>query len=64
MTVITTRSVITSPGRVPGGLLRGVALLARAAGLLGHISEEIRHPIAMQMYRLIEEHADYVPPAE
>lgn len=49
---------------VPGGLLRGVALLARAAGLLGHISEEIRHPIAMQMYRLIEEHADYVPPAE
>jgi citrate synthase len=48
---------------IPGGLLRGVALLARAAGLLGHISEEIRRPIGMQMYRLVEEHADYVPPA-
>jgi citrate synthase len=47
---------------IPVGLLRGVALLARTAGLLGHLAEEIRRPIGMDLYRLVEEHADYVDP--
>ena len=47
---------------VPAGLLRGVALLARTAGLLGHLSEETRRPIGMEIYRLVEEHAEYIDP--
>jgi citrate synthase len=46
------------------GLLRGVALLARAAGLLGQIAEERRRPIAMDMYRSIDRNAQYVSPED
>lgn len=42
-------------------LLRGVALLARAAGLLGHIAEELRHPIAPAIYASIDRNAVYRP---
>lgn len=45
-------------------LLRGVALLARAAGLLGQIAEERRRPIAMDMYRTIDRNAEYIPPED
>ncbi len=44
-------------------LLRGVALLARAAGLLGHIAEELRHPIAPAIYSAIDRNAVYRPTA-
>ena len=44
-------------------LLRGVALLARAAGLLGHIAEELRHPIAPAIYAAIDRNAVYRPAA-
>src|SRR5258708_158936 len=47
----------------PPHLLRGVALLARAAGLLGHISEELRHPIAPDIYSAIDRNAVYRPTA-
>jgi citrate synthase len=43
-------------------LLRGLALLARTAGLLGHLAEEGEHPIGMQLYREIDERAVYDPP--
>jgi citrate synthase len=46
---------------LPVDLLRGFALLARAAGLLGHLAEERRHPIAMDMYSEIDRNAVYVP---
>jgi citrate synthase len=46
---------------VPLGVVRGVALLARCAGLLGHIAEELRDPIAMEMYLNIDRHTDYHP---
>src|SRR5215216_650193 len=35
----------------PGPLLRGFALLARTAGLLGHLAEEMQSPIGMRLYR-------------
>jgi citrate synthase len=47
---------------LPPDLLRGFALLARAAGLLGHLAEELRNPVGMDIYRTVEEHADYQPP--
>ena len=46
---------------LPPELLRGVALLARAAGLLGHIAEEMRHPIAPDIYSSIDRNAVYRP---
>ncbi len=47
---------------LPIGLLRGPALLARAAGLLGQIAEEERRPIGMDLYRSVERNAVYVDP--
>jgi citrate synthase len=47
---------------LPIDLLRGFALLARAAGLLGHLAEEKRHPIAMDIYLGVDRNATYVPP--
>jgi citrate synthase len=47
----------------PAPLLRGFALLARTAGLLGHLAEELQSPIGMRLYREVDERAKYVPPA-
>lgn len=47
---------------LPPDLLRGFALLARAAGLLGHLAEEQRHPLARDIYLAVERNADYLPP--
>jgi citrate synthase len=47
---------------LPPDLLRGFALLARTAGLLGHIAEEQRRPVGMDIYLNVEHHAEYLPP--
>jgi citrate synthase len=49
---------------LPVELLRGVALLARAAGLLGQLAEERRRPLAMDMYLEIDRNAVEVPVSE
>jgi citrate synthase len=46
----------------PPALLRGFALLARTAGLLGHLAEELQSPIGMRLYREVDERSKYVPP--
>jgi citrate synthase len=46
----------------PAALLRGFALLARTAGLLGHLAEEMQNPIGMRLYREVDERAKYAPP--
>ena len=43
-------------------LLRGFALLARTAGLLGHLAEEMERPLGMPLYREVDERATYDPP--
>jgi citrate synthase len=48
---------------LPIELLRGFALLSRAAGLLGHLAEERRRPIAMDAYLAVDRNAVYVDPA-
>src|ERR1700733_7164490 len=48
---------------LPVELLRGFALLARAAGLLGQIAEERRRPIGMDAYLTIDRNAVYVDPS-
>jgi citrate synthase len=47
---------------LPLELLRGVALLARCAGLLGHLAEEIRRPVADAIYTTVDRNASYVNP--
>ena len=46
----------------PSALLRGLALLARTAGLLGHLAEEMDNPLGMPLYREVDERAVYEPP--
>jgi citrate synthase len=46
---------------LPPELLRGVALLARTAGLLGHLAEELRRPIAPDIYYAVDRNAVYRP---
>ncbi|WP_030454537.1 citryl-CoA lyase [Herbidospora cretacea] len=46
---------------LPVDLLRGFALLARAAGLLGHLAEERRRPIGMDVYLAVDRNATYEP---
>ena len=47
---------------LPVELLRGFALLARCAGLLGQLAEEHRSPIANQIYMSVDRNAYYVDP--
>ena len=47
---------------LPLAMLRGFALLARAAGLLGQLAEEQRRPIANDIYMHVDRNAVYVPP--
>ena len=44
-------------------MLRGFALLARTAGLLGHLAEEMRNPAGPEIYRQADESIVYRPPA-
>ncbi|WP_043497773.1 citryl-CoA lyase [Georgenia sp. SUBG003] len=45
---------------LPVDLLRGFALLARTAGLLGQIAEERRNPVANDIYMAVDRNAIYV----
>lgn len=45
----------------PVETLRGFALLARTAGLLGHLAEEARRPIGLDIYRDVDQATDYRP---
>ena len=47
---------------LPVEMLRGFALLARAAGLLGQIAEERRRPIGMDVYLAVDRNSEYVDP--
>jgi citrate synthase len=47
---------------LPVDLLRGFALLARAAGLLGHLAEERRRPLGMDIYLTVDRNAVYTDP--
>jgi citrate synthase len=46
----------------PAALVRGFALLARTAGLVGHLAEEMERPLGMPLYQEVDRRAVYVPP--
>ncbi|WP_133848904.1 citryl-CoA lyase [Labedaea rhizosphaerae] len=47
---------------LPMELLRGFALLARTAGLIGQLAEELRHPLANQIFLSVDQNNVSVPP--
>jgi citrate synthase len=47
----------------PVDILRGFALLARCAGLVGHVAEEMRRPIGFDVYENVDGATQYEPPA-
>ena len=47
---------------LPPSLLRGFALLARTAGLLGHLAEEQWRPVGMDVYLGVDRNTDYHAP--
>lgn len=48
----------------PVDLLRGFALLARVAGLIGHIAEERVRPVAPAIYHEVDRNAVYLAPTD
>jgi citrate synthase len=42
-------------------IVRGFALLARTAGLLAHLSEEMEHPMGMELFREVDRRAGSEP---
>jgi citrate synthase len=46
---------------LPVAVIRGVALLARCAGLVGHLAEEQADPIGMDVYLSVDRNIDYRP---
>lgn len=49
---------------LPPHTLRGFALLARTAGLIGHLLEELEDPAAPDIYMSVDGHTKYVPPTK
>jgi citrate synthase len=47
---------------LPMELLRGFALLARTAGLIGQLAEELRHPLANEIFLSVDQNNVSVPP--
>jgi citrate synthase len=47
---------------LPLELLRAFALLARTAGLIGQLAEELRHPVANDIFLSVDRHHRAVPP--
>lgn len=49
---------------LPQELLRGFALLARTAGLIGQLAEELRNPVANDIFLSVDSNTRSVAPAE
>jgi citrate synthase len=47
---------------LPVEILRGFALLARTAGLVGHLAEEMRHPAGFDIYEQVDGSTTYQAP--
>ena len=45
-------------------IVRGILLVARAAGMVGHLAEEQEHPIGWAVWREIEQRVTYTAPAD
>lgn len=66
ITINATGAVAALLGEIgfPQEVMRGVAVVSRAAGLVGHILEERRQPAARHMWEVIEDAVPYAPGEE
>jgi len=56
---------VASEFGLPWQMCRGLAVAARAIGLVGHVMEEMRNPMAEEIYfRMEEEAARHLRPQE
>jgi citrate synthase len=64
ITINATGAVAAVLGEIgfPHEVMRGVAVVSRAAGLVGHILEERREPAARFIWELAEHEVPYEPP--
>jgi citrate synthase len=46
---------------IPVPMMRGIVLVARCAGLVGHLHEEMQHPVAESMWHAMERTVRYEP---
>jgi citrate synthase len=46
---------------IPSGMMRGIVLTARCAGLVGHLFEEMHRPAAPAMWEAAQSAVDYQP---
>ena len=46
---------------IPAKMMRGIVLTARCAGLVGHLFEEMNHPVAHNMWEAAQSEVNYIP---
>ena len=46
---------------IPVSMMRGIVLVARCAGLVGHLQEEMEHPIGEALWQTMEQSVTYDP---
>lgn len=59
MNVSAAIAVLLAEAGVPSLMMRGVVLVARCAGLVGHVLEESKHPVGDALWHGAEEAVDY-----
>ena len=59
MNVSTALAVVMLDAGLPAAIMRGVVLIARCAGLVGHLLEEIEKPVGNALWRGAEGAVDY-----
>ena len=59
MNVSTALAVVMFEAGLPAALMRGVVLIARCAGLVGHLLEETERPVGDALWRGAEGAVDY-----
>ena len=59
MNVSTALAVVMLEAGIPAAIMRGVILIARCAGLVGHLLEEIERPVGNALWRGAEGAVEY-----
>lgn len=54
-------AAVLAEAGVPARAMRGIVLTARCAGLVGHLCEEMHHPVAHSMWVAAQEKVKYEP---
>ena len=61
MNISAAMAAVLAEAGVPSGLMRGIVLTARCAGLVGHLHEETRDPAAPSMWEAAQSAVTYEP---